>query len=309
MSQISTGDFVWIKTKGKEDVMSNDLMKVGIGVVGILIGGIVGYVAHSTLKPMQEITVESNIVEKELTDEDLEALCAELTDTEKNNVLVVQAEVKSLQEQVGEREAELLKLKGKIKNAEIGRGAAKKRWEELEKAIALLQVKLAAAEQERDELKVELQSTLKELNIQVKLTKKYKSKAKKYKRESTENLWSAFQAEAKVSGCDRGTKRRHGKCHESFDLAMTPKLKERFRNCVDTYQAVPVLKKKKKNEVLPGFSVYLNDESRFTEDWYIIFCDPTLPEAKDTDLDDEPSRSSSEDLDDLDINFDDLPEN
>ena len=258
---------------------------------------------------MQEITVETNVIEKELTDEDLEALCAELTDTERNTVLTVQAEVKSLQEQVGEREAELLKLKTKIKNADIGRKAAKKRGEELEKEIALLHVRLAAAEQERDELKVELQDTLKELNIQVKLTKKYKAKAKKYRRESTENLWSAFQAEAKVSGCDRGTKRRHGKCHESFDLAMTPKLKERFRNCVDTYQAVPVLKKKNRDDELPGFSVYLNEESRFTEAWYIIFCDPTLPEAKDTDLDDEPSRSSSEDLDDLDINFDDLPEN
>lgn len=289
--------------------MSSHLMKIGIGVVGILIGGLVGYVAHSTLSPMQEITVETNVIEKELTDEDLEALCAELTDTERNTVLTVQAEVKSLQEQVGEREAELLKLKTKIKNADIGRKAAKKRWEELEKEIALLHVRLAAAEQERDELKVELQDTLKELNIQVKLTKKYKAKAKKYRRESTENLWSAFQAEAKVSGCDRGTKRRHGKCHESFDLAMTPKLKERFRNCVDTYQAVPVLKKKNRDDELPGFSVYLNEESRFTEDWYIIFCDPTLPEAKDTDLDDEPSRSSSEDLDDLDINFDELPEN
>jgi len=289
--------------------MSNHLMKIGIGVVSILIGGLVGYVAHSTLSPMQEITVETNVVEKELTDEDLEALCAELTDTERDTVLTVQAEVKSLQEQVVEREAELLKLKTKIKKTDIDRKAAKKRWKELEKEIALLHVRLAAAEQERDELKVELQDTLKELNIQVKLTKKYKAKAKKYRRESTENLWSAFQAEAKVSGCDRGTRRRHEKCHEAFNLAMTPKMKERFRNCVDTYQAVPVLKKKKRDDELPGFSVYLNEDSRFTEDWYIIFCDPTLPEAKDTDLDDEPSKSRSEDIDDMNINFDDLPEN
>ena len=69
--------------------MSSHLMKIGIGVVGILIGGLVGYVAHSTLSPMQEITVETNVIEKELTDEDLEALCAELTDTERNTVLTV----------------------------------------------------------------------------------------------------------------------------------------------------------------------------------------------------------------------------
>ena len=39
---------------------------------------------------------------------------------------------------------------------------------------------------------------------------------------------------------------------------------------------------------LPPHSEYLNTESRFTDDWVIIFCDPTLPEARDTDLDDPP---------------------
>lgn len=285
------------------------MMNIGIGVVGLLIGGIIGYIAYSTLNPPKQITVETELTQKELTDEELEALCADLTDEEKRNVLVVQEEVKSLQEQVADREAELTKLKKKIKKSEIGREAAKKRWKELEEEIALLQVKLAATEQERDELKVELQSTLKELDKQVKLTKKFKKKAKKYRKESTENLWSAFQAQAKVAGCDRGTKRRHAKCYQAFDEAMTSAMWEKFKNCVTTYQAVPVLKKKNRNEELPMFSEMLNEESRFTEDWYVIFCDPTLPEARDTDLDDDPRDLELEpSADDLNINFDDLPE-
>lgn len=288
--------------------MSNQMMSIGIGVAGAILGCFVGYIAYSTLNPPQQITVETESTQKELTDEELEALCTNLTNEEKKNVLQVQAEVKSLQEQVADREAELTKLKQKIRASEKGQEAAKKRWKELESEVALLQVRLAAAEQERDELKVELQTTLKELNKQVKLTKKFKAKAKKYKKESTANLWAAFTAQAKVDGCDRGTKRRHEKCHRAFDEAMTSKMREKFSTCVDTYQAVPVLKKKKRGEEMPMFSEILSEESRFTENWYVIFCDPTLPEARDTDLDDDLSEQAPEPNDDLNINFDDLPE-
>ena len=106
-----------------------------------------------------------------------------------------------------------------------------------------LQIQLAAAEQERDELKVEYKKHLVELKKQVKKTQKFKAKAKKYKAQSTANLWTAFQAQAKVKGCDRGSRKRHEKCHEAFDLSMTEKVEQRFYNCVDTYQAVPVLRK------------------------------------------------------------------
>jgi hypothetical protein len=123
-------------------------------------------------------------------------------------------------------------------------------------------------------------------------------------------LWSAFQAQAKVKGCDRGSRKRHEKCHEAFDGSMTTKVQQRFFNCVDTYQAVPVLKRIERGESLPAHSTYLNTESRFTDDWIIIFCDPTLPEARDTDLDDEPSRDPVYEPDDernldFDLNLDD----
>ena len=44
-----------------------------------------------------------------------------------------------------------------------------------------------------------------------------------------------------------------------------------------------------RGQELPNHSVYVNKESRFTDNWVIIFCDPTLPEARDTDLDDNPT--------------------
>lgn len=295
--------------------MSKQTMVIGIGLLGIFIGAGVGYVASEALQEPQEVVTQTQVVQEELSNEDLEELCKGLTDEEKKNVLEVQEEVKSLQLVLADREAELEKMKAQKHSNEKSRKAAQAKWKAMEQEIATLQIQLAAAEQERDELKVELQNTLVELKKQVKKTQKFKAKAKKYKAQSTANLWTAFQAQAKVKGCDRGSRKRHEKCHEAFDLSMTEKVKQRFYNCVDTYQAVPVLRKIDGNG-LPPHSSYLNTESRFTKNWAVIFCDPTLPEARDRDLDDEstpiePMRSEpvfDEDDEmnlDFDINLDD----
>lgn len=291
--------------------MSKQMIVVGVGVLGVLIGSAIGYVASETLQEPQEVVTQTQVVQEELSNEDLEELCKGLTDEEKKNVLEVQEEVKLLQMTLADREAELDKLKEQKYNTEKARKAARAKWKEMEAEIATLQIQLAAAEQERDELKVELQETLVELKKQVKKTQKFKAKAKKYKAQSTANLWTAFKAQAKVKGCDRGSRKRHEKCHEAFNLSMTEKVEKRFYNCVDTYQAVPVLRKVSGGEELPPYSAYLGSESRFTKNWAIIFCDPTLPEARDRDLDDEPVRSEpvyspDDEMNlDFDLNLDD----
>ena len=281
-----------------------------VGIVGLALGGGLGYLATTTFQEPQEVITETQTVQAELTDEDLQKLCSGLTEAEKRNVLEVQSEVQNLQEQIADREAELERLKASMEKDKANQAAARKKWKEREEEIANLQIQLAVVEQERDDLKVELQETLVELKKQVKQTQKFKAKAKKYKAQSTKNLWSAFQAQAKVKGCDRGSRKRHEKCHEAFDAGMTTKAQQRFFNCVDTYQAVPVLKKLDRGESLPPHSEYLNTESRFTDDWVIIFCDPTLPEARDTDLDDPPVKEPVYAPDDernldFDLNLDD----
>jgi hypothetical protein len=294
--------------------MSNQMVRIGIGITGLVLGAIVGGVATKVLNPSQAIIAEGEVIKEEISMDELEAMCAELTDIEKKSVLEVQGKVSSLQAQLSEKEAELAKIKGKSQKNAKSRAAAKKKWQQMEEDIAMLHIRLASAEQERDDLKVELQETLVVLSKQIKKTKKFKAKAKKYKIESTAHLWKAFRSQAKVEGCNRGSKRRHVKCYEAFDLAMSSEVKGRFNNCVDTYQAVPVLRELEKGDEPPQFSALLNQENKYTKNWYVIFCDPTLPEARDSDLDEEvkprPSRTPNEELDDfdLDIDFDALPE-
>ena len=244
------------------------------------------------------------------TEEELAELCKDFTE-EKRSVLDVQSELEALQKDLEEREAELERLRTDIEEKKVEdeekRAAAKRRWNQLQEEIATLQVKLASVEKERDELRVELKDTIKKLDHQISETKKYKEKAKKYKKQSTKNLWQAFGAEARNQGCNRGSKKRHEKCWDAFDVALNDTLKQRFTTCVNTYQAVPILKKAEKGETLPSFSEWLPADNKYTKDWYVMFCDPSLPEKGDPDLEQETeSQKRTQEPFDDEMNLDDF---
>ena len=116
--------------------------------------------------------------------------------------------------------------------------------------------------------------------------------------------------------CDSGSKRRHVKCWEAVQESLNASVRTQFETCVNTYQAVPVLQKNPKffpkDSDLPPFSSWLNKKSKFTKKWYIVYCDPTLPEKRDKDLDDDPVESSNsngdknndESLENFELNID-----
>ena len=147
-----------------------------------------------------------------------------------------------------------------------------------------LRAQLNQAEKERDELVVELKKTVAELENQIKETEIQRDRAERYKGESHQNLWTSFGNEAKVEICDRGTRRRHEKCHEAVETALTPAIKDQFLTCVNTWQFTPTLRQQEDRKAeLPKHAVKLSDDDRFTEKgWYIQFCDPSLPEAAET---------------------------
>lgn len=281
--------------------------------IGTAAGGVIGYAGHAIFVQPEVIVPPPEIIKEEISDEALMALCEELTDTEKVKVVAAQERVASLQSELAAKEAELASLKQAAEKDESRAAAARKKWREMENEISSLRIQLAEAESERDELRVELRQTLRDLDRQIAETRVYKAKAIQYKQESTANLWSAFNANAKVEICDRGTRKRHEKCHEAVDSALTSRINEKFQVCVDTYQAVPVLKQADKGEALPQFAQWLPDDNKFTKkNWYIMFCDPTLPEAEDADLVNtnldatpraDPILDDEEDLDDFDLDL------
>jgi len=263
--------------------VSGNSQIVGIGAAllgGIVLGGAVGYLSHATFAEPEVVIAEPEIIQQEISEEDLAKLCEVLTDDEKTKVVQAQERVVTLREELEAKEAALAEYKAKEITDEKRRKAAAAKWREMEAELESLRSKLQVAEQERDTLRVELKQTLKDLDRQIAQTQAYKEKAKEYKEKSTVNLWSSFSNGAKVEICDRGTRKRHAKCHEAVEAALSQRMRDKFTTCVDTYQAVPELRKLEKGDAMPAFAETLPDDNKFTrKGWVIVFCDPTLPEA------------------------------
>jgi hypothetical protein len=259
-----------------------------LAIGAVVIGTIAGITGHSLFSEPVVIMPPPEIIKQELTEAELRELAGDLIASEQDKAKNAQARVQMLEGELATKESELAKLKGnKAKNAA--------RRSQLKEELAFLRVQLASAEEERDTLRKELKQTIKELDFQVAQSKKFKRKAKRYKMESTSNLWSAFKASSKTKICNRGTRKRHDKCYAAVDESMSSQVRGRFTVCVDTYQSVPVLKYMEKGAAMPRYSARLNEDSKFTKKWYVLFCDPTLPEASDKELegDDVPTYKST----------------
>ena len=219
------------------------ILLVLITAVVCVIGGVLG---HQVLSEPVVVMPAPEVIKEELTEAELRLLAEDLIKTETERADDAMARIDTLQKELAAKEAELAKVKGdKQKTA-----AARSR---LNDEIAFLRVQLASAEEEREALRKELKQTIKELDFQVAQSRKYKRKAKRYKMESTTNLWSAFVANSKVKICNRGSKRRHEKCHAAVEEALANTMRARFTVCVDTYQSVPVLKKAANGVALPRY--------------------------------------------------------
>ena len=202
--------------------------------------------------------------------------------SEREQLQEAQTEVENLKALLDARQEELELYQEKEIKDDKRRAAAAVRWKAMEAEIEDLKLRLEEAEGERDQLLTELKLTVQALDEQIAKTEQAKEVARKYKRKSVENLWAAFSAEAKVKICDRGSRRRHIKCHEAVEMALNPVVQDRFQECVNTFQATPLLLQTEKDEDLPMFADYMDQENRFLKKgWYIQYCDPTLPEAGD----------------------------
>ena len=250
-------------------------------LIGGTMGGVLGFAAHALFAKPPPVKIEAQTVQQQLSPEELAKLCEPEFKDERTTLIEAQGKVKSLQSDIDTKEQELAKYKADAEKATANREEAVKRWKAKEAEIADLKTQLVAAQGQRDQLMTQLQSTIQDLNKEIVSRKKAEALADHFKTESTDNLWTAFDNNAKVEICDHGTKKRHEKCDDAVDAALTQPLRDRFKACVDGYQAVPVLKQlEKKNETLPQFAELLPDDNKFTANgWYILFCDPSLPEA------------------------------
>lgn len=270
--------------------MSEDTPKSGFpvqAIVGLAAGLAAGAIGAVLLAPPKVVQAPPEVIKQELSKEELLAICDDTNQDVREALTTAHRKVIDLEGQLEEKEAALTALQKESEGDEARRAAAAKKWNAMEEEIASLRIALAKAEEERDQLMVELKDTVAKLENEIVQKEKAVRIAKKYKKESVENLWKAFSADAKTQICDHGSRKRHENCYGSVESSLVPHM-DRFKECVQTYASVPVLKVDDRDQGLPQHAAWLDPDSKYLTEgglggkknaWYVLFCDPSLPEA------------------------------
>lgn len=246
-------------------------------VVGSLGGAILGFLIWGRGGSQVQV------VERELTNAEIDALCAPVVDEAvgeaADELSVAQERVATLQDDVFAKEREVAELEAEMaRRAERGASLVAQVREleaQLEAArteLTTLKAELAQAVEEKEELFVQLRATEQELADQRVETYVAREDALAYK-------WQTFVSTAELEVCEKGGRRRMGRCRETVTEQLMP-LRSQFEHCIRSGQAMPgVEEAPRRTETLPTHAQWINQDDRITRDWYVNLCDPSLPEA------------------------------
>lgn len=241
--------------------------------LGVAVGGLLGYLLSSAT----QVEVE---VPRELTDAELEAACAPSVAEKAKDLEEAQEKVSKLSSDVASKEAKVAELEEEMtRRSERGRALvlelekAKKELEDVKAALVIAEEEKAQLVEDLTLTEARLEETEEKLEEQIELTDLAKEDA-------LTNKWYRFINDAQLEICEKGNRKKLGKCRESVqDHLMVNTVRDKFAHCVRSGQATPTVLLLEKGEMMPQFAFYIDQEDRITKDWYILLCDPTLPEA------------------------------
>lgn len=247
------------------------LVPVVTGLVVFVVGLFAGALAAWVLIQPDTLEVE---VPRDLTAEELADACGPLIAEAAENLDEAEAKVATLEQRVAAKEAQVADMEAEMKRRSARGAAMATALEDAKAELDALRIALANAVEEKAILEIELSETREELVVQKKRTRLAREDALTHK-------WTSFVGTAKIDICDRGNRRKLGRCRETIDEYLDGDLKERFDHCVRSGQAVPSIRIAESDETLPAYAEYLDPGDRIVRDWYVLLCDPTLPEAAD----------------------------
>ena len=250
------------------------VLPLATALVSVAVGLAVGW-------SLRYMTTPETIVQvpRDYTFDELEAVCKPLIRETAEELDVAQERVKNLESLVTEKAGQVAELEEEMdRRAERGTAKFRELRRELEAAqaqLATLEEQLDIAKNEKEQIMVELEQTQDRLEHQIVLTEEAEA-------EVVDQRWLTFVRDVQFEICDRGNRKKLGTCRESITASLADTWRDRWQGCVATGQAQPVIKEREnKKEELPEFAAWINQEERTTKDWYIVWCDPTLPEATD----------------------------
>jgi uncharacterized membrane-anchored protein YhcB (DUF1043 family) len=242
--------------------------------VGALLGGLVIWLA----KPAEIQQVE---VPRDLTQAELEEVCAPFVIEKDSEVQVIQAEMVTLAKDLKAKNERVAELEEKLKGGGggPGRSALVVELEKAKRELAEVKEELETVKAERDQLVEDLKETIVQLEKAEEQVEFEREQKELYKADALINKWKNFKAESKLEICDRGGRKKLGRCRETVDSMMTDATWGEFKHCVLAGQAVPTVIEIEKGATLPKYARFIDEENKVTKDWALLLCDPTLPEA------------------------------
>jgi hypothetical protein len=239
---------------------------------GALIGGVgAGALADHVLRPAE---IQTEVVTRGPSAIELDAACQPLVAKVTEQLDQAATQVSDLVEDVKTKEARVHDLEAEMKKRSVAGAALRQELAQAKADLAVAKQQLEVALAEKQQLVVQLKTALVDLDSQ-------KQKTASAKQQAWDYGWQAFVSTGELQVCERGNRKKLGRCREAVVDLLTP-LHDDYEYCLRTGQAMPSLQEaEKKQESIPQFARWLDQDNRIVKGWYIQMCDPTLPEAKD----------------------------
>lgn len=196
-------------------------------------------------------------------------------------LLDAQERVRTLEGQLATAEAQLVEVAtaAGVQPEELGAI-------DLSVEVSALRANLTAARQVRDRLRTDLAAALAAVDDQSLQTARAKSVALSWKKANSRSQWIAFAADTKVALCDHGTRKKVDQCQTQVDAYFTDARFARYAECVEGGHATPVLLGTQKGAEVPQTAEPLSGKQLpRNHAWYVLYCDPSLPERADPSID------------------------
>lgn len=249
------------------------IITIGAALAGALIGGITGWIVKGN-----SATPEVVEVPRDFTPEELEIACLPLMRETVNTLDEAQLRVTSLDAQVQEKLAEITALEERVEASESSASDTQKRLNYARRQLKTLQSELALAEEDKQELLTRLEETEATLEVTQDELSTQVTQTRLANRRADANQWSSFAGEVRLQVCDRGPKKKLAKCREELTPYLA-KIEPKFEACIRSGSAVPVLGQLDRGGDLPREAVWLAEDNRAYQGWYVLLCDERLPES------------------------------
>lgn len=248
-------------------------------IAALALGAILGFAIGWVVKSPPAVEVR---VPRDLTAAELAAACAPTLETKVTELEQAQNKVQFLEKEVADRNARVEELESEMKRRAAAGSPLRAELEQAKRDLEEARAQLAIAQQEKEQLVIELTQTKAELAETEQKLVEQTQKTERAKEDALVNKWYRFVNDAQLEVCEKGNRKKLGNCREVIQATlMTNVRRDKFAHCVRSAQAVPTVRELQKNESLPDFAEMIDEEQKQTKGWYVLFCDPTLPEKTD----------------------------